>query len=202
MNDFPEYVDNAVDMYADDSTLQAHDKDIKTVENKLTEMLARAAEWMRKNKLTLHLGKTKAQLIGLYGCVTKNTQITVKFNDQIIEQILSAKLWGIHIDSNLTWEEHYNYICKKISQKIGVLKYVRDYVKYDILQMVHNSIVLSHMYYESIVWGRCPNMVNNDRISKLQKRSARDILRCKIRDISSKDLFNTMNWMPFYDSHT
>ncbi len=92
VNDFPDYVDNAVDMYADDSTLQAHDKDIKTVENKLTEMLARAAEWMRKNKLTLHLGKTKAQLIGLYGCVTKNTQITVKFNDQIIEQILSAKL--------------------------------------------------------------------------------------------------------------
>ncbi len=24
------------------------------------------------------------------------------------------------------------------------------------------------------------------------------ILRCKIRDISSKDLFNTVNWMPLY----
>ncbi len=50
-----------------------------------------------------------------------------------------------------------------------------------------------HMDYASIVWGRCPNIVNNDRISKLQKRSARVILGCKIRDISSKDLFNTMN---------
>ncbi len=45
-------------------------------------------------------------------------------------------------------------------------------------------------------------MVNNDRISKLQKRSARVILRFKLRDISSKDLFNTMNWMPFYDRVT
>ncbi len=79
------------------------------------------------------------------------------------------------------------------SLKIIVLKYVRDYVKFYILKMVHSSIVLPHMDHASIVWGRCPNMVNNDRISKLQKRSARAILRCKIRDISSKDLFNTMN---------
>ncbi len=56
--------------------------------------------------------------------------------------------------------------------------------------MVHISIVLPHMDYASIVWGRCPNMVNNDRISKLQKISA------------SKDRFNTMNWMPFYDRVT
>ncbi len=80
-------------MYGDDSTLQTHAKDIKTVENKLTEILAKAAEWMKSNKLTLHLGKTewmtnnkltlplgktKVQLIGSYHCVTKNTKITVK----------------------------------------------------------------------------------------------------------------------------
>ncbi len=58
------------------------------------------------------------------------------------------------------------------------------------------------MDYASIVCGRYPKMVNNDRMSKLQKRSARVILRCKIIDISNKDLFNTMNWMPFYDRVT
>ncbi len=127
MNDFPEYVDNAVDIYADASTLQAYAKDIKTVENKLTKMLAKAAEWMKYNKLTIHLCKTKAQLSGSYRCVTKNTNITVKYNEQIIEQVHSAKLLGIHIDSNLTWDEYYNYICKTISLKIGVLKYIRLY---------------------------------------------------------------------------
>ncbi len=60
MNDFPEYVDNAVDMYADGSTLQAHATDIKTVENKVNEMLAKASEWMKNNKLRLHLGKANA----------------------------------------------------------------------------------------------------------------------------------------------
>ncbi len=106
-----EYVDNAVDIYANDSTLQVHTKDIKTVENKLTEKLAKAAEWMKNNKPTLDMGKTKAQLIISYCRVTKNTKITVKFNDKIIEQVHSAKLLGIHIYSNLKMEEHYNYIC-------------------------------------------------------------------------------------------
>ncbi len=88
-------------MYADDNTLQAHAKDIKTVGNKLTEILTKVAEWMKNNKLTLCLSKAKAQLIGSYLRVTKNTKITVKYNDEIIEQVHSAKLLGIHIDSNL-----------------------------------------------------------------------------------------------------
>ncbi len=44
-------------------------------------MLAKAEEWMKNNKLTLQLGKTKAQLIGSYHCVTTNTKITVQYND-------------------------------------------------------------------------------------------------------------------------
>ncbi len=75
VNDFPEYVDDAVNMYADDITLQDNAKDIKTVESKLTEMLAKAAELMKNNKLTLHLGKTKTQLIGSYRRVTKTLKL-------------------------------------------------------------------------------------------------------------------------------
>ncbi len=36
---------------------------------------------------------------------------------KFLEQVGSAKLLGIHIDSNLTWQDQYNYICKKISQR-------------------------------------------------------------------------------------
>ncbi len=71
-----------------------------------------------------------------------------------------AKLLGIHIDSNLTWKDQYNYICKKISQKIGILKRIRDYVKIYILKMIDNSILLPHIHYGCVIWGRCPNPVS------------------------------------------
>ncbi len=38
INDFAGYVDNAEDMYADNSTLQTYTKDIKSVENQLTDI--------------------------------------------------------------------------------------------------------------------------------------------------------------------
>ncbi len=73
-------------------------------------------------------------------------------------------------------------------------------MKFDILKMVFNS-VLPHLDNASIVWARCPNMINNDRMSKLQKRAAMVVLRYKIRDVSSDEHFNMMKWMLFYDSH-
>ncbi len=67
--------------------------------------------------------------------------------------------------------------------------------------MMHSSIILPHMDYVSIFGGggRCPNMVNNDSVLT---RVVRVILRCKIRDISSKELLNTMNYVPIYDRVT
>ncbi len=50
VNDFRKYVDKAVDMYA--CILQTYANNIKTVENKLTEILAKVAEWMKINKPT------------------------------------------------------------------------------------------------------------------------------------------------------
>ncbi len=84
---------------------------------------------MKLNRLTVHLGKTNVQLIGSYKRVTKNTNVTVKYENQMLEQVRNAKLLGIYIYSNLIWQDQYNYICKKISQKNGVSKRIRDYMK-------------------------------------------------------------------------
>ncbi len=147
INDLPEILDESIHLFADDGTLQVVSKEIRTIELKLTDGFAKIANWMKLNKLTIHHRKTKVQLIGSYKRVTKNTNVTVKYENQILEQVSSAKLLVIHIDSNFTWQEQYNYICKKISQIIGVLKQIRDYVNIDILKMIHNSILLPHIDY-------------------------------------------------------
>ncbi len=59
----------------------------------------------------------------------------------------------------------------------------------EILKMIHNSILLPHIDYGYVVWGRCPNKVNVDQICKLQKRAAQVLLRCKIQDISCNAIF-------------
>ncbi len=154
MNDLLEIRDESIHLYADDGTLQVVSKDIRTIELKLTNAFAKIVNLMKLNKLTIHLGKTKVQFIGSYKRVTKNTNVTVKYENQILEQVSSAKLFGFHIDSNLTWQDQFTYICKKISQKIGFLKRIRDYVNIDIHKMIHDSILLLHIDYGCVIWGQ------------------------------------------------
>ncbi len=97
----PDILDGSIHLYADDGTLQVVSKDVRTIELKLTVVFSKIVNWMKLNKLTPW--KKKVQLIGSYKRVTKNTNVTVKYENQILELIGSAKLLGIHIDSNLTW---------------------------------------------------------------------------------------------------
>ncbi len=69
----------------------------------------------------------------------------------------------------------------------------------DIVKMIHNSILLPHIDYACVIWDRCPNEVNVDRICNRQKRAAQVMLRCKIQDISSSEIFKRINRMPFQD---
>ncbi len=103
----------------------------------------------------------------------------------------------IHSPHYLLWNDQYDYVCKKISQKIGVLKKIMPIVNDDILKTVYNSLVLPHMDGTCIVWGRCSNQNNINGVCKLQKRVAKIILQCKIEDISSVKLYQCMQWMPF-----
>ncbi len=88
-------------------------------------------------------------------------------------------------------------MCKKILKIVGVLKRIRHYVTIGILKLIHNIFILvPHIDYGCVIWGRCPNQVNVDR--KLQKRAALVILRCKIQDISSNATLKKINRMPFH----
>ena len=184
-------------MYADDSTQEVSGHSVKDVEDKLSEDFGEVSNWMKQNKLTLHIGKTKSQLIGSSKKVKQDTKMNVNFAGKTIEQVHVTKLLGVHIDSNLTWASQFESVCKMLSQRIGILYRIRGYIPKNVAIQVFNALVLPHMDFCSTVWGRPANKVFTDRITKLQKRAARIILQCKISEFSSFQLFHRLKWMPF-----
>ncbi len=66
INHLPDILDESIHLYANDGTLHVVSKDIKTIKLKLTNAFAKIVNCMILNKLTVHLGKTKVQLIGSY----------------------------------------------------------------------------------------------------------------------------------------
>jgi hypothetical protein len=71
------------------------------------------------------------------------------------------------IDENLSWEEHVNYISKKIAKGLGILRRIRDLVPINTLVDMYSSIILPHFDYCSDVRDKCRKDLR-DKLQKLQ----------------------------------
>ena len=70
--------------------------------------------------------KAKLRLINdkrLPSKINEKMTLTIKGNE--LELVTSAKLLGLEIDSELLFTSHVEKLCKKLSQRIGVLKKIR-----------------------------------------------------------------------------
>ena len=61
-------------------------------------------------------------------------------------------LLGITIDSNLTFENHINSICKKASQKLNALARIPPYMSVQNRRTIMKSFVTSQFSYSPLIW--------------------------------------------------
>ena len=72
---------------------------------------------------------------------------------------------------------------------------IRKYISIDVCKHLHNSNVQPLYEYCDIVWSNS-DKTYLDRMLRLQKRGARIILKRKIREVSSEQLFRELGWLP------
>ena len=130
INDLPLYVTSSrIDLYADDTTLTSSTNysSIGRLEGTLNSSIAEIVDWAASNKLPINEGKTKAMLITGKRLPSKiNEEMTLTIKGTELELVPSAKLLGLEIDSELSFTSHVEKLCKKLSQRIGVLKKIRS----------------------------------------------------------------------------
>ena len=103
---------------------------------------------------------------------------------------------GVIIDTQLNFNEHIDHLCKKLTQRIAVLKKVRRHLPLDQRILYYNAMIKQTMMYGSSVWVSS-SVDNLNKVFRLQKRAARVILNADTR-ANSVDLFRELNWLPFF----
>ena len=83
----------------------------------------------------------------------RNTNISVKINNEDLEECDSYKYLGVYIDKSLSWKPHINYICTKIAKACGALAKIRHYVGISTLTNVYYALVNSYTRYGLVSWG-------------------------------------------------
>ena len=158
-------------MYADDTSLTLSAYEPTTLEEKLNKDLGEVQKWLKSNKLTLNVKKTKYMIIGShYRLRYLNGDLNVTVNDQQLTRATYYRYLGIEVDEALGWQPHVHAVCKKVSACIGAIKRIRSLVPRQTLLKVYDALVAPYFDYCSEVSG-CMGKGLCDRLQRLQNRT-------------------------------
>ena len=65
----------------------------------------------------------------------------------------SVKFLGVVLNSSLSWKDHIDLVRLKISRFIGILSRLKYELPSNILFLLYNAYVLSHLSYCNSIWG-------------------------------------------------
>ena len=166
---------------------------VDTLDTNLNLDLVNVSEWLTANKLTLNTSKTEFMLIGSrqrLGLLPNSPAFVI--NDAPIKQVSSIKALGVVIDQNLTWKDQIDELAKKIASGIGALKRARDFVPFETLITIYNSLIQPYFDYCNEVWGNCGKTLAT-KLQKLQNRAPRIITRSNY-DSDADSILETLKW--------
>ena len=152
VNDLPNSVSQStVDIYADDTTFStsAVVSDLPAIQQRLQDDINNIADWTSNNKMVLNAPKTKSLLVTGKRLEKKapDTNLKLSCNGSEIEQITSQKLLGVKLDNHLSFTEHIDDICKKVSQRIAVLKKIKRNLPLAEGKLYFNALIKPIMLY-------------------------------------------------------
>ena len=111
----------------------------------------------------------------------------ININESVIKSSNSEKLLGITIDSDFTFEEHINTLCRKATQKLHTLSRVSQYLSQHKKRTLFKT--MSQFNYCPLVW-MCHSRGLNNKINNIHKRTLRIVYQDKksnLQDLLQKD---------------
>ena len=84
---------------------------------------------------------------------SKECNKTLYYCNDDIKQVKSTKYLGIIIDSNLTWEDHIDYLYKKIIKFTSIFYKLRENLPTVVKKMLYFAFIHSQMAYGIEVYG-------------------------------------------------
>ena len=127
-----------------------------------------------------------------YNLKNKVSSNPILINNVPVPRINKYKCLGVTMDERLSWEEHINSICSKVSAGIGAMKRVKPFLQLPTLKMLYNAIIQPYFDYCSPLWDNC-GIGLKDRLQKYQNRAAR-VITGSTYDIRSSNLLEELNW--------
>ena len=98
----------------------------------------------------LNIGKTKCMI---FSARDNPLDISLMIGNSQIQRTHVKKFLGIYIDDRLTFGDHVNKICTKMSRSVGVMRRLRTFLPRDVLKQRFYTFICSSFTYGIICNG-------------------------------------------------
>ena len=170
-------------LFADDSNFFYSFKKDENPTNLINKELSQISNWLNASKLSLNLSKSYFMIF--QPKKTKYEQeVTIKINNQSLSKVSSTKFLGYVIDEDMCWKQHIQYISKKLSKSIGILKKARRTLNSATLIQIYYSFLYPYYSAGITLWGKTNKSLIKP-LELIQKKTVRLIFNKKSRTPSS-----------------
>jgi hypothetical protein len=161
--------------YVDDCTIfeVCHTESV----SRLQESADITLQWSHQNDMKINAAKTHEMVIDFSNNRTHAQSLPNIMMDGIeIQRIDSAKILGVTISSDLTWNNHVDNIVSKASKRLYMLYQLkRAGIEQTDLVKIYVSVVRPVLEYACPVWSTNIPLYLSDRIEMVQKRAMKAI---------------------------
>ena len=158
-----------------------------TLNNELTNI----SDWLKSNKLSLNVTKSKYMIFHMPQRKIPDLQLII--NNTQIERVSTFDFLGLTLNENLNWKSHIDKISNKISRSIGILNRLKRCLPIKPKLLIYSSLILPYLNFGILAWGyKC------ERIIKLQKKVVRIISISKY-NAHTEPIFKTLNLLKVTD---
>ena len=205
-NDLPLFAPEAhVVQYADDTQILLSGKkhSLPQLVTTMEQVLDSLDGWFHTNGLKVNTGKTEFVVFGSRQNCRGLDPISIRFREDTIREGPTARNLGVVFDKHLTWDPHVSALVKKCNGILIGLSHVRHQISPDLLPILVNALVLSHVRYCLAVYGNS----SENNIRRLEK-----VLNFALRVVSGRrkfdhisDVREQLGWpiaRQLYESHS
>ena len=195
-NDLPDFINESIDCYADDSTLGATDKNIADIGDKLTDDCKSLSDWMASNNFKLNAGKTHFLVMGTSRRIDGLTeQLEVVMDGIALEESeeQSEILLGIKIVNNLEWKEQVEELVSKLKTRLGGLAKLKNIMGFANRKSIVEGVFNSVLCYCLPLFGGC-NDCELKTLQVQQNKAAQIALSLPPRS-QRNTMYDKLNWL-------
>ena len=199
-------------LFADDGTCLAKSKKQEDLIIYVNSELQKIANWFHSNKMAVNTSKTKFIIFRTHGKVIDDNLCSVVFNNNeigkpdlpenlfYIERIHGAgatrnfKLLGILIDEYLSFEDHIDLLCAKISKSLYIINRSKNFLPKTSLLTLYFALIHSHLSYCTSIYG-CAQKTKLTKLFVKQKKAIRIVVNANFRAHTSP-IFKDLKFSP------